>query len=228
MSRSTSRPDMSNARRDAVAEPLWGTRPEIPYSAARGDVLDRAEEVTGRDLSGFLRFAQRDLLMFVSGILQCPLSADEVKGSVDYPTVDGMDGWEWLDAMTMGLGPAVRTKRGPYAASQRHTLPDESCQSTESGEILMTAKITAERVHLVQLDSTGMWRGRDDDGTRVGYWATRSDAVEELTALGYVLTLQNAIGSTWERGVPCANCGERLTATDDPPNCDACHGLRYR
>lgn len=92
----------------------------------------------------------------------------------------------------------------------------------------MTAKITAERVHLVQLDSTGMWRGRDDDGTRVGYWATRSDAVEELTALGYVLTLQNAIGSTWERGVPCANCGERLTATDDPPNCDACHGLRYR
>jgi hypothetical protein len=84
------------------------------------------------------------------------------------------------------------------------------------------------RVHLVQLDSTGMWRGRDDDGTRVGYWATRSDAVEELTGLGYVLILQNAIGSTWELPAACHNCGASLTAADDAPNCNACRGWTYR
>lgn len=53
------------------------------------------------------------------------------------------------------------------------------------------------RLHLVQL-STGMWSLRDEGGTRVGYFAFRSDAVEWLVPRGYGVLLQNAIGSTWE------------------------------
>ncbi len=65
----------------------------------------------------------------------------------------------------------------------------------------MTLTATPARIMLVQLDSTGMWRARDENTLeRVGYFACRADALEALEAAGYVLVLQNAIGSSWERG----------------------------
>lgn len=54
------------------------------------------------------------------------------------------------------------------------------------------------RMTLVQLDSTGMWRVRDEStGDVVARYAFRSDAVEFFVDHGYTLVLQNAIGSTW-------------------------------
>lgn len=64
----------------------------------------------------------------------------------------------------------------------------------------MSAAFTA-RMTLVQRDSDGMWQLRDEaTGDRITRYAFRSDAAEALTAAGYGVVCQNAIGSTWEVG----------------------------
>lgn len=61
-------------------------------------------------------------------------------------------------------------------------------------------RTTARRLMLAQRESDGMWQLRDEDTLeRVTRYALRSDAVDALTAAGFVLVLQNAIGSSWER-----------------------------
>lgn len=44
---------------------------------------------------------EREFVQDMSNALGVTLSDEAIGGTDDRPTVDGMDAWEWLDAMTM-------------------------------------------------------------------------------------------------------------------------------